>query len=92
MDRKDNSGAVFVNKRKERETHPDFTGDCKINGEKYRVSMWQKATRKGDVYYSMSFTPEAEFKGYVSKRQEKDAVADTQPPLSEPDIPEDILF
>ena len=30
---KDNSGSIFVNERKERDTHPDRTGTAVIDGK-----------------------------------------------------------
>lgn len=38
----DNSGTVFVNDRKEKDSHPDRTGTATINGVEYWVSGWIK--------------------------------------------------
>lgn len=52
---KDNSGSVFKNKRKEKDTHPDFTGEAKVKGVVHWVSMWVKQDKNGNPYYSFSF-------------------------------------
>ena len=57
---KDNSGHLFRNDRKEKDTHPDFTGEAMINGKKMRVSAWTKTIQngenKGDKFLSLSFS------------------------------------
>jgi hypothetical protein len=52
---KDNSSATFVNKRKQTETHADYTGKALINGVEYWHNMWTKKTKDGSPYYSHSF-------------------------------------
>lgn len=39
----DNRGAVWPNKRREKDTHPHWTGQATINGTEYWVSAWKKA-------------------------------------------------
>ena len=60
---KDNSGSLFTNQRKEKETHPDFTGRIKIgddlleairNGEELQLSGWRKTTKNGQTWLSLS--------------------------------------
>ena len=53
---KENSAMVFENDRKERPTHPDYTGRANIKGTQFYVSMWEKPGRNGP-YYSLSFRP-----------------------------------
>lgn len=53
---RENSGALFVNDRKEKPTHPDFKGTCMVGGVKYRISAWEKAGKKG-TFQSLAFTP-----------------------------------
>ena len=48
----DNSGVLFVNDRKEKETQPDYTGNIVMGGVKKRLAGWKK-TSKSDP--SMSF-------------------------------------
>jgi hypothetical protein len=54
---KDNSGSVFQNERKEKDTHPDRTGQAKIGGVDYWVSGWIKQDRNGKPYLSLAFKP-----------------------------------
>jgi len=49
------SGSAFRNRRKQQETHPDFTGEVRINGQLYWFSMWEKRTQGGDPWYSVGF-------------------------------------
>jgi hypothetical protein len=60
---RDNSGSLFINQRKEKETHPDFTGKLKIgadlleairSGEEVQISGWKNKTKNGDTWLSLS--------------------------------------
>lgn len=57
FEQKDMSGSVFANSRKEKDTHPDRTGDCTIDGKKYWISGWVKQDKNGKQYLSLSFKP-----------------------------------
>ena len=50
----DNSGAIFVNDRKEKGSHPDRSGTATINGVEYWVSGWLKQGEKGP-FLSLAF-------------------------------------
>lgn len=55
---KELSGALFKNKRKEKDSHPDYTGTCVINGVEYWMSAWintPKSNPTGEKYMSMQF-------------------------------------
>lgn len=54
---KDNSGSVFKNDRKEKDTHPDRAGQARIGGVDYWVSGWIKQDRNGNPYMSLAFKP-----------------------------------
>lgn len=53
-EQRDNSGSVFVNDRKEKDTHPDRTGTAMIDGVMYFVSGWIKESAKGK-FMSLAF-------------------------------------
>lgn len=53
-EQKDMSGTLFVNDRKDKDTHPDRTGTALIDGVEYWVSGWLKQGKKGP-FLSMSF-------------------------------------
>lgn len=49
---KDMNFSFFKNNKKEKDTHPDFTGEIKINGEIFWISAWQKQDKNGSPYFS----------------------------------------
>jgi hypothetical protein len=55
-----NSGSLFKNNRKEKPTHPDYRGDCLLNGQVLEISAWIKETRSGGKFMSLAFKPKQE--------------------------------
>lgn len=53
-EQKDNSGSLFKNDRKEKETHPDAKGSIMVDGVAYWISAWTKQDRNGNRYQSLS--------------------------------------
>jgi hypothetical protein len=53
-EQRDNSGSIFLNERKEKDTHPDRTGTAMIDGVMYYVSGWLKQGSKGQ-FLSLAF-------------------------------------
>jgi hypothetical protein len=52
---KEMSGSLFVNSKKEKDTHPDRNGTALIGGVEYWVSGWIKETKSGDKWLSLAF-------------------------------------
>lgn len=53
-EQKDNSGSLFKNDKREKDSHPHATGSCMIDGVEYWVSAWTKEGQKGR-WQSLSF-------------------------------------
>ena len=51
---KDNSGTLFKNDKREKETHPNAKGTALIDGVEYWVSAWTKEGKAGK-FQSLSF-------------------------------------
>lgn len=48
-------GAVFKNRSKTTETHPDWRGDVVMpDGVKWSLAMWERTDRNGNPYYSVA--------------------------------------
>jgi len=65
-------GFIFKNSFKtEGDNKPHFTGEAKLEGKLYKVSLWKKLTKKGDPMLSLTFTPSAESKKYSAAPGQK---------------------
>lgn len=56
MEKRDNSGALFKNDRKDKDTHPDYTGSALIDGVDMWISAWIKKGN-GKTFMSLAFKP-----------------------------------
>ena len=66
-----NRGRLFKNDRKEKETHPDFRGDCELSVKELKallaeatgdtvpfyVKGWKKVSKNDVAYLSLAFDP-----------------------------------
>lgn len=80
----DNRGTLGRNKRREKDTHPEYSGQCTIAGVDYWVSGWVKTSgRDGGKFFSLSFREKTErARDLVEQkpsRQEPDAFEDSIP-------------
>ena len=55
-----NRGALFKNKDKKAENHPDYKGKLNADGVDYWLSAWLKESKEGQKYMSLSITPAEE--------------------------------
>ena len=52
----DNKGAVWKNAKREKDTHPHWTGSATINGVEFWVSAWKKADDAAENAPSIKFS------------------------------------
>lgn len=60
FEQKDNSGSLFRNDKKEKDSQPSHTGTALIGGREYRVSAWVKTAKNDSKFFSLSFMPKDE--------------------------------
>lgn len=63
FEQKENSGALFKNERKQKETHPDFTGTINVAGASFRLSGWSRQSKKGTKFISLAIKPDEREQG-----------------------------
>lgn len=56
METKTNTGAIFKNDKKTKETQPDYRGKVNVNGKEMEIALWFKESSKGTKYFSCSFS------------------------------------
>ena len=57
---RDNRAALWKNDRREKDTHPQLTGQAMIDGREYWVSAWTSGEGGRKPVISMSFKPKDE--------------------------------
>ena len=72
----DNSGSLWKNDRKERDSHPDLKGSITVDGSEYWISAWTKTGQKGK-FLSLSV-------------QRKEQAAPKAKAKAEPELVEDL--
>lgn len=85
-EQRDNSGSLFKNDRKEKESHPDYKGTAMIDGKMYWLSAWLKTGNNGSKFFSFAFKPKDDQRAFdCEKRPPAAAMAGT-------DMDDDIPF
>jgi hypothetical protein len=54
---RDNSGVLFKNDKKTKDTDPNAKGEAMVNGVMCWVSAWTNKDKNGNPYQKLSFTP-----------------------------------
>lgn len=75
-EQKDGQGSLFKNEERQAETHADYRGSIRINGQDYWLDAWLKTAKSGKRYMSLSAKPKL-------ARQVAGAVAHKEPEPTE---------
>lgn len=78
---KDNSGSLFKNERREKETHAHARGTAMIDGVEYYIDAWTNTANNGNKYQSLKF-----------KRKEQQSAPQGGGFAPAPDIDDDVPF
>ena len=65
-----NKGALFRNKDKKSEKHPDYRGSINVAEDEYWLSAWLQKSKAGETYMSLSVTPKEASKSVEEEPQE----------------------
>lgn len=76
-DNKDNSGALFKNDKKSKETDPEYNGQCRVGGDEYWINAWVNE-KNGRKYFRFSFRAK---EGQKSNTKQQDAFDDNDIPF-----------
>ena len=68
---KDNSGSIFKNDKKEKETQPDYSGTINVQGKEWQISLWIKEGKKGKYFSAAIKEPyKKEEKTFVEQKDD----------------------
>ena len=83
-ERKDMTGSLFKNDRKETDNHPDYKGSALINGVDHWLDAWINTGQDGSKYMSLKMKPkEAQRTGVGNSQNFNRAPADLDDDLDD---------
>ena len=62
-------GTLGKNERREKDTHPEYTGKCEIDGKMFWISAWVKEGQ-GRKFFSLAFKPHEQAQQAPAKNQQ----------------------
>lgn len=77
-----NKGVLFINDRKEKDSHPDRKGTINVDGKEYWLSGWDKETARGDTI-SLSVQPKEAKGGGQQQRNNNNNQRSAPPPADD---------
>ena len=72
-----NSGTFFVNDRKEKPNHPDYSGKINVEGKDFYLKGWKKTAKTGTNFLSLAVNPVDGSASKPATEQPKAATAPT---------------
>jgi hypothetical protein len=88
-EQKDNTGSLFKNDRKEKDTHPDYKGSALINGVDHWLDAWINEDRNGNKYMSLKLKPKDAARNGFGATPPKGTDIE---PMSAADLDDDVPF
>lgn len=90
-EQRDNSGTLFVNDRKQADTHSDYNGTIMVDGKMYWINAWTKRGAKGE-FFSLSVKPKEERsasppRSMASKGRPADPISTGRPADLDDEVP-----
>jgi len=55
METKTNTGVIFKNDNKTKDTQPNYKGKVNVDGKELEISLWIKTSKAGTSYFSVAF-------------------------------------
>jgi hypothetical protein len=80
---KPDSGSLFKNDKREKDTHANARGSALIGGVEYWIDAWTNETNSGDKYQSLKFKRKDAAGGQPSR---------SQPAAGDTDLSDDVPF
>jgi hypothetical protein len=84
-EKRDMSGTLFKNDKREKDSHPHATGTAIIDGVEYWVSAWTKDGAKGK-FQSLAFKRKEERANEIRQRSSRDSYGNLHEDLND-DLP-----